>query len=122
MFIMDYLKLRESHICFLKKKISQLSDEEIEKIENYLEEPKFKEFPNWLLNQRFNPTTGENLHLAGKELDFNGIKTRRRITRLKTYKGKRIKFGLPLRGQRTKSNFRKNKTKAAIKAKATGKR
>jgi small subunit ribosomal protein S13 len=105
-----------------RKKISSLSDEQIEKIEEYLENPKNKNLPDWLLNHRFDPETGKDLHFAGKDLDFVEIKTRRRATKLKTYKGQRLRLGLPLRGQRTKSNFRKNKTKASMKAKAMGKK
>ncbi len=105
-----------------KKKISQLTEKEIETIETYLENPRDKKMPGWLLNQKFNPETGEDLHLAGKDLDFDGIQTRRKLAKLKTYKGQRLRFKLPSRGQRTKSNFRKNKTKASMKSKALGKK
>jgi small subunit ribosomal protein S13 len=35
------------------------------------------------------------------------------MKKLKTYKGLRHAVGLPVRGQRTKSNFRKNKKKGS---------
>ena len=104
------------------KKISSLSEKEIEQVENFLTNPKKEGVPNWMLNNRKSLETGEDIHLAAKDIDFDLIQTKRRLGKLKTYKGLRHRAQLPLRGQRTKSNFRRNKTLAAMKAKQGGRK
>jgi len=101
-------------------KISELSEKDIETIEKYLSDPEMKGIPNWLKNQRLEYETGENLHLTSKDVDFNLLSLKRRVGKLKTYKALRYRARLPVRGQRTKSNFRRNKTIAAMKAKRGG--
>ena len=39
---------------------------------------------------------------------------KKRLQMIKSYKGMRHAAGLPVRGQRTKSNFRKNKGKGSL--------
>jgi len=103
-------------------KISSLSEEEVEKFESYLSNNKMSEIPSWLLNKRKELVSGEDLHFITKDIDFDLLQYKRTIGKLKTYKGLRHRARLPLRGQRTKSNFRRNKTIAAMKAKVGGKR
>jgi len=112
-------------ICIVLKfkkmdKISSLSEKDIEKLENYLSDNQFKGIPSWLLNQRKEASTGNDLHFITKDIDYDLLQLKRRLSKLKTYKGLRYRANLPVRGQRTKSNFRRNKTIAAMKAKSTG--
>ena len=104
------------------KKIAELTEDEIKRIEDFLSNPNKEGIPTWLLNQQKEYETGENLHFAGKDLDFNLLKTKRRLFKLKTNRGLRLKQGLPVRGQRTKANFRRSKTLAAMKSKAGGRK
>ncbi len=96
----------------LKKdmKVSELSEKQIEKIEELLDTAS-KHFPEWLLNRRKDFETGENMHLLTSDLTFSIQKILRRMAKTKSYKGLRHQAGLPVRGQRTKSNFRRNKGK-----------
>jgi small subunit ribosomal protein S13 len=61
------------------------------------------------------------MHLIGADVKFardNDIKFERKI---RTYKGQRHAVGLPVRGQRTKSHFRRNRKKqVSKKARGTG--
>lgn len=79
----------------------------------------FKGIPTWMYNRRKDYETGDNKHLITGTLAFvqdNDLKT---LKRIKTYKGVRHIRGLTVRGQRTKSNFRKNKGKVVgVKKKA----
>ena len=100
-------------------KVSELSEKEIEIIEDFLSNPK-KDLPTWLLNSQKDVQTGENLHYNGKDLDYNNLQLRRRLAKTKSYKALRYKARLPVRGQRTKSNFRRSKTLAAMKSKQMG--
>ena len=100
-------------------KVGELSEKEIEKIEEFLSNPN-KDLPTWLLNSQNDVQTGENLHYAGKDLEYNNLQLRRRVSKTKSYKALRYKARLPVRGQRTKSNFRRSKTLAAMKSKQVG--
>jgi small subunit ribosomal protein S13 len=102
-------------------KISALSEKDVERIEEFLSNPEMPGIPDWLKNQRKDYETGKNFHLTSKDIDFNMLQFKRRIAKTKSYRAIRHKFRLPLRGQRTKSNFRRNKTLAAMKAKRGGK-
>lgn len=101
-------------------KIAELTEDEVKRIEDFLSNPNKEGMPEWLLNQRKDYETGSNLHFAGKDLDYNLLQTKRRLFKLKTNRGLRLKQGLTVRGQRTKSNFRRSKTLSAMKSKAGG--
>lgn len=91
------------------KKVGNLTDSEIKKIEDILKDPLKYKFPLWMLNRRKDYDSGEDKHLITSEVSFatdNDIKMMRMI---KCYKGVRHSLGLPVRGQKTRSNFRKNK-------------
>lgn len=104
------LKLEIPH----SKKISELSKEEIQKIENFLENPEMKDY---LKNHRFMPETGETKHLVATDLDMTRDFDIRRLKKIKSYRGVRHSFGLPVRGQRTRSHFRKKSGSTGIKRK-----
>ncbi|MCD6464204.1 30S ribosomal protein S13 [Candidatus Woesearchaeota archaeon] len=103
-------------ICFIAgvdkmKKIGELSDQEINNIEQAISKLSEKA-PKWLLNRRKDYSTGKDLHLIKTDLDLTRDFDLRRLKKIKSYRGLRLQWGLPVRGQRTKSNFRKNKGKA----------
>lgn len=92
------------------KTIGSLSEKEKEKIESFLKEPE-KDTPKYLMNRKKDFDSGEDKHLTGAKLDLQKEFDIRRLKKIKSYKGLRHIAKLPLRGQRTKSNFRKNKMK-----------
>ena len=67
--------------------------------------------PMWMFNRRKDRETGEDVHLLTNELVFSRENDIKRMRRIKNYTGARHSLGLPVRGQRTKSNFRPNKGK-----------
>ena len=88
-----------------------LSDEEVKKIDDIIKDPVKSGAPLWMLNRRFDPQDGTSSHIITSNLTFiqdNDVKLMKKI---KTYKGIRHSFGLPVRGQKTRSNFRRNKGK-----------
>lgn len=100
------------------KKIQEMSKDEIKKIENFLEN--LDVFP-FMKNRRFDPETGKTSHLYGSDLDISKEFDIKRLKTMKSYRGIRHAAGQPVRGQRTKSHFRRKKTaivgkKAAPKA------
>lgn len=93
------------------KKIGDLSEKELEKLTEIIENPTKYGFPAWMLNRRKDPTDGQDKHVLTSDLKFitdNDIKMMKKI---KSFKGIRHMYGLPVRGQSTRSKFRKNKGK-----------
>ena len=105
-----------------RKKTGYLTDQEAKKIEEIINDPLKHDIPAWLFNRRKDPEDNKDNHLIMSNLDFakdNDIKLMRKI---KSYKGVRHSSGLPVRGQRTRSNFRKNKGNVlGVKRKAAAK-
>ena len=94
-----------------RKKTGELEDNEVEKLNDVLINAHKYNAPLWMYNRRKDLETGEDKHLISADLTFvvdNDIKLMKKI---KSYKGSRHMFGLPVRGQRTRSNFRRNKGK-----------
>ncbi len=93
------------------KKAGYLTDEEIAGIDEIIKDPiKFK-LPTWLFNRRKDPEDNADKHLIGTNLTFTQENDIKMMKKIKSYKGIRHMLGLPVRGQRTRSNFRKNKGK-----------
>ena len=92
------------------RKIGSLSEDEIKKITEFLKNPKIPEF---LLNRRKDFETGENKHVTGTNLELQNEFDIKRLKKIKSYRGIRHSAKLPVRGQRTKGHFRKNKAKGA---------
>ncbi len=93
------------------KKAGELSDTEIEKLNQILASPLEHGIPNWMVNRKKDYETGEDKHLLTGDLAFVKSNDIKRLRKIKAYRGFRHARGLPVRGQRTKSNFRKNKGK-----------
>lgn len=88
-------------------KIGYINDEDVLKIEDILENPKKFGIPEWMLNRRNDYETGETSHLIESDLDMSLRDDLNRMRKTRSYKGRRHETGLPVRGQRTKSTFRK---------------
>lgn len=88
------------------KKIADLSNEDIVRIEEFLKSLNVYPF---LKNRRSDVETGETSHFYGTDLDMKREFDIKRLKEIKSYKGIRHSLGQPVRGQRTKSHFRKNR-------------
>lgn len=86
------------------KKISAFTKEEIVKIESFLKNPIMNDY---LKNRRFDEDTGEIKHLFGTELDIRKDFDIRKMKKIRSYKGVRHIINQPVRGQRTRSHFRR---------------
>jgi len=92
------------------RKVGSLSAEEVKKISDFLKNPKI---PKFLLNRNSDFETGKDMHKVGTDLELQTEFDIKRLKKIKSYRGIRHGAGLPTRGQRTKSNFRKNRRKGA---------
>ncbi len=102
-----------------KKKIQDLTPEEIEKISEFVKNPSI---PSYMKNRQKDVDSGEDKHLNGVDLDLQKEFDIKKMRKVKSYKGIRHGLGLPVRGQRTKSNFRKNRKKSGATGGKAGKK
>lgn len=91
------------------KKTGELSDGEVAKLNEVVNTQ--KGIPFWMFNRKKDYTTGEDKHLLTGTLGFTQENDLKRLKMIKTLRGIRHSKGLPVRGQRTRSNFRKSKGK-----------
>ncbi len=104
------------------RKVGTLGATEIKKIEETLKNPTKFGIPSWMVNRRKDLETGEDRHLAGPDLTLTQTQDIKRMIRIKSYKGVRHMFGLPVRGQRTRSSFRKGRTVGVVRKKTMPKK
>ncbi len=96
------------------KKTGLLTDEEVSKLDSIIKNPLKFNIPVWALNRRKDPETDEDKHLIGPDMKFTQENDIKKLKKIKSYIGMRHSSGLPVRGQRTKSNFRRNKGKGSL--------
>ena len=94
-----------------REKTGYLKDEQVSRIDEVIKDPAKFGIPTWMFNRKKDPEDAQNRHLIGSNLTFIQDNDVKMLKKIKTYKGIRHVAGLPVRGQRTKSNFRKNKGK-----------
>jgi small subunit ribosomal protein S13 len=92
------------------KKIMDLTEKEIGTIEEFAKN--MEGIPAFLKNRQKDFDNGENKHLLGADLRLRLEFDIKRLKKIKSYKGTRHAAGLPVRGQRTKANFRRNRKKS----------
>ncbi len=95
-------------------KAGNLSDADAEKLTKALTGVTDGKIPAWLLNRRKDPETGLDKHILGPDVLFTLDGDIKKLKKIKSNKGFRHQWGLPVRGQRTKSNFRRNKGKGSL--------
>ncbi len=99
------------------KKIGELSEAEIKKIEDILENPGNYGIPSWIYNRRSDPESGSDGHLISAKLELRHKMDINELKKRKCYRGIRHIQGLPVRGQRTRSSFRTSATVGVSRAK-----
>lgn len=93
------------------KKTGYLAEKEAAAIDEIIRDPSKFRIPSWLFNRKMDPEDNVSRHLTGTALAFTQDNDIKMIKKMKSYRGIRHILGLPVRGQRTRSNFRKNKGK-----------
>lgn len=93
-----------------KARLGTLSDSQLKELEKVLIDGSSLKVPQWALNRRRDPETGETKQLVGTDLDF-GLKTdmdREKV--VQSWRGIRHGLGLKVRGQRTRTTGRHGRT------------
>ncbi len=97
-----------------KKKLGSFTESEISELEDALKDPVKIGVPRWILNRRMDIETGKDMHMTSSDVPVSRKFDIQRKIDKKTYKGVRHMLGLPVRGQRTKSSFRRGKTVGVV--------
>ena len=90
-------------------RVGFLTEAEIEKIEEIIEDPAKHSLPNWLLNRRKDAETGKDTHLISADLVLRTKMDIDQAKDIKSWRGYRHAYGLKVRGQRTKTTGRAGK-------------
>lgn len=106
-------------ICKLMKldktrKLQTYKKDELGQIEEFMKDLKV---PSFMKNRQNDLDTGEDLHISGNDLSLKHDFDLKRLKKIRSYKGVRHTANLPVRGQRTKSNFRRNRKPSVAAAK-----
>lgn len=97
-----------------RKIVGLLTEQEVEAINKVLTQPSASGCPVWMFNRQKDTETGEHKHLVSSDLTFVQDNDVKMMKKMKSYRGVRHILGQPVRGQRTKSHFRKNKGKVSL--------
>jgi small subunit ribosomal protein S13 len=100
------------------RKIGELKEDEIKKVEDIVENPAKYGIPSWMYNRRLDPESGGDGHNISAKLELRQKMDINELKKRKCYRGIRHIQGLPVRGQRTRSSFRKSATVGVSRAKA----
>jgi small subunit ribosomal protein S13 len=90
-------------------RVGFLTEANIEKIEEIIEEPAKYGIPNWLLNRRKDAETGKDGHVLSADLVLRTKMDIDQMKEIKSWRGYRHAYGLKVRGQRTKTTGRSGK-------------
>ncbi|HYD03831.1 MAG TPA: 30S ribosomal protein S13 [Alphaproteobacteria bacterium] len=92
----------------------KLNQDEVSRLEDVIRNPAKYNCPSWMMNRRKDSETGNDIHIITTDLDLTIDNDIKKMKKIRSYKGVRHMLGQPVRGQRTKSNFRKNKGKVSL--------
>jgi len=91
------------------QRIQDVDKEALDKIEAFIKNP---QMPSFLKNRQNDLESGEDQHVSGSDLKLRKEFDIKRLKKIRSYKGIRHAANLPVRGQRTKANFRRNRGKS----------
>ena len=87
--------------------VGSLDANKISEIESVIRNPSKYGINGWLLNRRKDYDGGEDKHLVSSTIKLTLESDIKRLKAIKSYRGLRHALGQPVRGQKTRSHFRK---------------
>jgi small subunit ribosomal protein S13 len=100
------------------KKIGSFTESEIHELEEVIKDPIKHGVPVWVVNRRRDIETGADMHVSSSDVIVTKKFDVQRMIDKRSYKGTRHMLGLPVRGQRTRSSFRKGRTVGVVRKSA----
>lgn len=89
------------------EKLGKIDEEHDKILEDIIFNPTKYNIPEWMQNRRKEFESGVSTHKVMSDLDLSVRNDIKRLQSIKSYRGIRHSYGLPVRGQRTRSSFRK---------------
>jgi small subunit ribosomal protein S13 len=89
----------------------QLTEQQVVALDRIMVNPIAAGLPIWMTNRRKDYESNEDKHLITGTLIYQQDNDLKLMKRIRSYRGVRHMQGQPVRGQRTRSNFRRNKGK-----------
>jgi small subunit ribosomal protein S13 len=90
-------------------RMGDLSEEEVQKLEDVMRDPAKYGLPARLFNRRKGLDSGRDVHLIGADLVLSTKSDIDFMTDIRSWKGVRHSLGLKVRGQRTRTTGRKGR-------------
>ena len=97
--------------------LGSLTDEQIANLEKAIQNPQSVGIPKFFLDRQADPFLGGDRHLISSDLSFTRKSDIDFMKKMHMWKGIRHEQGQPVRGQRTRGNFRTGKAMGVSKAK-----
>ncbi len=93
-----------------EERLGALSDADVRRLDEVLEDPSSRGVPQWMLNRRKDSLNGEDVHLLSSDLDLRVKEDIDLMRETRSWKGERHARGLKVRGQKTKTTARKGRS------------
>jgi small subunit ribosomal protein S13 len=87
-------------------RVGFLTESDVEKIEEIIEDPAKHGLPTWMFNRRKDAETGKDMHLTSAELVLRTKTDIDQAKEIRSWRGYRHAYGLKVRGQHTKTTGR----------------
>ncbi|XP_065313030.1 small ribosomal subunit protein uS13 [Gordionus sp. m RMFG-2023] len=101
----------------LTKRAGELSNEEVDKIMNVIQNPRDYKIPDWFLNRQKDIKDGKYFQMLSNGLDNKLREDLERLKKIRCHRGLRHYWGLRVRGQHTKTTGRRGRTVGVSKKK-----
>ena len=105
----------KEHKIKFDSNIGEMPEEMDAKLEDIILNPEKHGLPKWTFNRQNDFETGKDAHLVMNDLALSLRNDKQRLGAIKSYRGLRLTWGLPVRGQRTRSSFRKSSVVGVMK-------
>jgi small subunit ribosomal protein S13 len=90
-------------------RVGFLTESEVTKIEEVIDDPAKYNLPVWLFNRRKDTDTGKDIHLTSADLVLKTKTDIEQAKDIRSWRGYRHAYGLKVRGQHTKTTGRAGK-------------
>merc|ERR1711883_42540 len=107
---------RFTDLCLKKAEIDQskragmINEEELQRIQDTMTSPKSFKVPVWFLNRQRDWKDGKDSQLTSNNLDNKLREDLERMKKIRIHRGIRHWWGLPVKGQKTKTSGRHGRT------------
>ncbi|CAG8606863.1 6723_t:CDS:2, partial [Paraglomus brasilianum] len=101
----------------LRKRAGELTNEELARIVNIVQNPTQFKIPNWFLNRQKDIVDGKYSQILANNLESKLREDLERLKKIRAHRGLRHFWGLRVRGQHTKTTGRRGRTVGVSKKK-----